>query len=68
MSRRRSPLNVREARNGWAVPCTICSSVPTRWRIALPEPTGQGRLTAFFCERHEVNKDMLVAGILQAED
>jgi hypothetical protein len=42
--------------------------MPTRWKIELPEPDQRGRLTAHFCERHERNKDMLVAQLCASNE
>ncbi len=53
---------VRESTVGWSKgSCRICRSTPVKWRVDLTEPDHQGRLVAFFCERHEENKNMLVA-------
>jgi hypothetical protein len=48
--------------------CTVCGGVPSRWTMPLDEPDRRGRWKAYFCERHEANKDMLVAQLLQRDE
>ena len=59
---------VQEAVTGWRAGCSVCRGMPTRWKIELPEPDQRGRLTAHFCERHERNKDMLVAQLCASNE
>ncbi len=57
-----------ESSSGWQNQCVICRSVPTRWKVSLPVPDFRGRHVASFCERHEANKDMLLAGLQQTAE
>jgi hypothetical protein len=68
MKRGATILDVLEAPNGWRNACTVCGAAPTRWKIDLPVPDQRGRHIAAFCDRHEANKDMLVAATEQLEE
>ena len=54
--------------NGRPSKCIVCGAVPSIWRVELPEPDQSGRRFASFCERHEANKDMLLARLAQPDD
>jgi hypothetical protein len=68
MPLRSSPPQAIEAQTAWPAACIICGAQPTRWRINLEEPDFRGRLHAHFCERHEANKDMLLAAMSASDD
>jgi hypothetical protein len=59
---------VEERDGAWRAGCSICHSLPTRWKIELPEPDSRGRIASYFCERHQANRDMLVAQLTCTQD